>query len=187
MSERPGTGELVAGIAGFVLLISMFIFAWYGLEGFTGDAFDTLDDWVNIVLVFTAFAGMSLMLFGPDIPRADVAPLGAVTVTLGALSVLIVLIHIIAPPGIEAGGLSADFDVELGTWIGLLSSIAVALGGYQALKEEERLGSFGGAGSPPPQPPQPGVPPQAPPQQQAPPPPPPQAPPPPPPGPPPAG
>ena len=68
MSERPGTGELVAGIAGFVLLISMFIFAWFGLEGFTGDAFDTLDDWVNIVLVFTAFAGMSLMLFGPDIP-----------------------------------------------------------------------------------------------------------------------
>ncbi len=191
MSERPGTGELVAGIAGFVLLISMFIFAWYGLEGFTGDAFDTLDDWVNIVLVFTAFAGMSLMLFGPDIPRADVAPLGAVTVTLGALSVLIILIHIIAPPGIEAGDLSADFDVELGTWIGLLSSIAIAFGGYQALKEEERLGSFGGpsggsAAPPPPQPPQPGVPPAAPPQQQAPPPPPPQAPPPPPPGPPPA-
>jgi len=184
MSERPGTGELVAGIAGFVLLISMFIFAWYGLEGFTGDAFDTLDDWVNIVLVFTAFAGMSLLLFGPDIPRADVAPLGAVTVTLGALSVLIVLIHIIAPPGIDAGGLSADFDVEIGTWIGLFSSAAVAFGGYQALKEEERLGSFGGpaspraGGAPPPQPPQPEVPPAAPPQQQAPPPPPPPGPPP---------
>lgn len=189
MSERPGTGELIAGTAGFVLLISMFIFAWYGLEGFTADAFDALDDWVNIVLVFTAFAGMSLMLFGPDIPRADVAPLGAVTVTLGALSVLIILIHIIAPPGVEAGGLSVDFDVELGTWIGLISSIAVAFGGYQALKEEERLGSFGGPGAGGAAPPQPQAPP-APPQQQAPPPPPPpqQAPPPPPPpGPPPAG
>ena len=57
----------------------MFIFAWFGLGGFTGDAFDALDDWVNIVLVFTAFAGMALMLFGPDIPRADVVPLGAIT------------------------------------------------------------------------------------------------------------
>ncbi len=195
MSERPGTGELVAGIAGFVLLISMFIFAWFGLEGFTGDAFDTLDDWVNIVLVFTAFAGISLMLFGPDIPRADVVPLGAVTLALGALSTLIVLIHIIAPPGIEAGPLSADFDPEFGVFIGLIASILVAVGGYQALKEEEQLGSFGGPGTaaaPPPQapqPPQPGVPPSAPPQQQAPPPPPPQAPPPPPPpqAPPPAG
>jgi hypothetical protein len=188
MSERPGTGELVAGIAGFVLLISMFIFAWYGLEGFTGDAFDTLDDWVNIVLVFTAFAGMSLLLFGPDIPRADVAPLGAVTVTLGALSALIILIHIIAPPGIEAGDLSADFDAELGVWIGLIASIAVAIGGYLALQEEERLGSIGLGGQgpgnsasqpPPPPPAQPQAPPPPPQQQQAPPPPPPpQAPPP---------
>lgn len=183
MSERPGTGELVAGIAGFVLLISMFIFGWFGLEGFTGDAFDALDDWVNIVLVFTAFAGMSLMLFGPDIPRADVVPLGAVTLALGSLSALIILIHIIAPPGVEAGPLSADLDPEFGVFIGLISAIVVALGGYQALKDEEQLGGagfggpVGGAAAPPP-------PPAAPPHQQAPPPPPPpsqQVPPPPPP------
>lgn len=183
MSERPGTGELIAGVAGFVLLISMFIFAWYGLEGFTGDAFDTLDDWVNIVLVFTAFAGMSLMLFGPDVPRADVVPLGVVTLTLGALSTLIVLIHIVAPPGIDAGPLSTDLDVEFGAFIGLISSILVAIGGYQALKEEDQLGAIGiggAGGAPPPQaPPQaPPAPPQSqapppPPQQQAPPPPPP--------------
>lgn len=192
MSERPGTGELVAGIAGFVLLISMFIFAWFGIEGFTGDAFDTIDDWANIVLVFTAFAGISLMLFGPDIPRADVVPLSAVTVTLGALSTLIVLIHIIAPPGVEAGPLSVDLDPELGVFLGLIASIAVAAGGYMALREEEGLGGFGAAGpgagasAPPPQPQTPQAPPPpAPPQQQAPPPPPP--PPPPPQGPPPAG
>ncbi len=136
MSERPGTGELIAGVAGFVLLISMFIFAWFGLEGFTGDAFDTLDDWVNIVLVFTAFAAMSLMLFGPDIPRAEVVPLGAVVVALGALSALIVLIHIIAPPGVEAGPVSVDLDTELGVWIGLVASIVTAVGGFLAIQEE---------------------------------------------------
>jgi hypothetical protein len=185
MSERPGTGELVAGVAGFVLLLSMFIFGWFGLEGFTGDAFEALDDWVTIVLVFTAFAGMALMLFGPDIPRADVAPLGAVTLALGALSTLVVLIHIIAPPGVEAGPVSVDLDPELGVWVGLFASIAIAIGGYQAIKEEESVGGFGAPGAGDAVPPQPQVPPAAP-QQQAPPPPPQQqAPPPPPPPPPP--
>ena len=184
MSERPGSGELIAGVAGFVLLISMFIFAWYGLEGFTGDAFEALDDWVTIVLVFTSFAGMALMLFGPDIPRADVAPLGAVTLALGALSALVILIHIIAPPGVEAGSISADFDPEFGVWFGLIASIAVAVGGYLAVQEDGAgsvgFGAPGGGAAPPPAQPQA---PPAPPQQQAPPPPPPpqQAPPPPPP------
>lgn len=157
MSERPGTGELLAGVAGFVLLVSMFIFAWFGLAGFTGDAFDALDDWVNIVLVFTAFAGMALMLFGPDIPRADVAPLGTVTLVLGALSTLIVLIHIIAPPGVSDGTVSVDLDPEFGVWFGLIASAAVAIGGYLAIQEE-------GAFSPPPaqqSPPPPQAPPPA--------------------------
>jgi hypothetical protein len=156
----------------------------------SGDAFDALDDWVNIVLVFTAFAGMSLMLFGPDIPRADVVPLGAVTLALGALSALIILIHIIAPPGVEAGPLSADLDPEFGVFIGLISAIVVALGGYQALKDEEQLGGagfggpVGGAAAPPPPPaapPHQQAPPPPPPSQQVPPPPPPSQPPPPPP------
>ena len=153
MSERPGTGEVIAGVAGFILLIGMFIFAWFGVEGFTGDAFDTLDDWVNIVLVFTAFSGIALALFGPDIPRADVAPLGAVAIALGALSTLIVLIHIIAPPGIEAGPLSVDLDPEFGVFLGLISAAGVAVGGYMAVQEEGggaglAFGGGGGAAAP---------------------------------------
>lgn len=178
MSERPGTGELVAGIAGLVLILSMFIFAWFGLEGFTGDAFDALDDWVNIILVFTAFAGMALALFGPDIPRADVAPLGAVTVTLGALGALVILIQIIAPPSVIAGPVSVDLDPEFGVWLGLLCSIAVAIGGYMALQEEGTFGDGPGpvgvappAHAPPPAAPQPQAPPPPPASQQPPPPP----------------
>jgi hypothetical protein len=132
MSERPGTGETVAGIAGLVLILSMFIFAWFGLEGFTGDAFDALDDWVNIVLVFTAFAGMALALFGGDVSRAEAAPLSAVTLALGVVSAVVVLIHIIAPPGVG----NVDLDPEFGVWVGLLASIAVAVGGYLTIQEE---------------------------------------------------
>ncbi len=145
MSERPGSGELIAGIAGLVLVLSMFFFAWFGLEGFTGDAFDALDDWVNIVLVFTAFAGMALALFGSDVSRAEAAPLSAVTVGLGGISALIILIHIIAPPGVETGVGSIDLDPEFGVWVGLLASIAVAIGGYLSMQEEE-VGSVGAGG-----------------------------------------
>lgn len=163
MSERPGTGELVAGIAGFVLLMSMFIFGWFGLEGFTGDAFDALDDWVNIILVFTAFAGMALMLFGPDIPRVDVVPLGTATLFLGAVSVLVVLIHIIAPPGVSAGAVSVDLDPEFGVWIGLISSAAVAIGGYMTVQEEGAFSSPPPAQQSPPPPAQQSPPPPGPP------------------------
>jgi hypothetical protein len=146
MEPRVSGGELIAGVGGLVLIISMFIFAWFGLEGFTGDAFDALDDWVNILLVFTAFAGMALALFGSDVARIEV-PLSLVTAVLGALSALVVLIHIIAPPGVDIGNGSIDLDPEFGVWLGLVASIVVAVGGYRAMQEEGV--SFGGAGSPP--------------------------------------
>ena len=97
MKPHVSGGEMIAGVGGLVLILSMFVFAWFGLEGFTGDAFDALDDWVNVVLVFTAFAAMSLALFGSDVARVNL-PLSTVTAVLGGLSALILLIHIISPP-----------------------------------------------------------------------------------------
>lgn len=183
MSERPGTGDLIAGVAGFILLLSLFVFAWFGIEGFSGDAFETLDDWVGIILVFAAFSGMALVLFGNDVPRADTVPLATVVLALGALSALVILIQIIAPPSVSFGPASADLDPEFGTFLGLVCAIALAIGGYLTLQEEDALGgSYAAPAAPaaPPaaQPPQPQAPPQqaAPPQQQAPPPPPPQPP-----------
>jgi hypothetical protein len=145
MSERPGNGETIAGVAGLILILSMFIFAWFGLEGFTADAFDALDDWVNILLVFTAFAGMALALFGSEVSRADAAPLSAVALALGVVSAVVVLIHIIAPPGVG----NVDLDPEFGVFVGLLASIAVAAGGYLSL-QEEGAAPFGGPPPPPP-------------------------------------
>lgn len=181
MSERPGTGDLIAGVAGFILLLTMFVFSWFGIEDFGGDAFETLDDWVGIILVFSAFAGISLALFGNDIPRADAVPLATVVLSLGALSALVILIQIIAPPSVSLGPLSTDLDPEFGTFLGLICAIALAIGGYLSLQEEDALGgSYGSpapgpaAAPPAPQSPQPQVPPQqaAPPQQPGPPPPP---------------
>ncbi|MEX2107753.1 MAG: hypothetical protein WD827_02555 [Solirubrobacterales bacterium] len=198
MNDRLSPGEQVAGIAGTALILIMFLFAWFGLpdvdalgqepNGF--DAFDAFGDWVNIILVFAAFAGISLALFGSHMARVPIS-LSVVTTVLGGLSAVIIFVYVISPPGIPTfGGPSSDVDLsrEFGVWLGLLAAIGVAVGGYLTMQEEgisfadaaDNLSggsSGGGPGSgaqapPPPPPAQPQAPPPPPPQPQAPPPPP---------------
>jgi hypothetical protein len=194
MIERPTPGEQVAGIAGLALILTMFLFAWYGIDvpGVNGfDAFDAFGDWFNIILVFGAFAGMALALFGSGSERSPVS-LSVVTTVLGGLGTIILLIYIISPPGIPTFGEAApeiDLSREFGVFLGLIELVALTVGGYMTMQEEgvsfgsaaDRLSDRGGT---PPQPHQqvpPPPPPAQPPTQAPPPPPPPEQPPPPPP------
>ncbi len=207
MIERPTPGEQVAGIAGLALILTMFLFAWYGVDvpGVNGfDAFDAFGDWFNIILVFAAFAGMELAVFGSGSERMPVS-LSVVTTVLGGIATIILLIYIISPPGIPTFGEAApeiDLSREFGVFLGLIELVALTVGGYMTMQEEgvsfgsaaDRLSDPGGPPPPPQQHQQ--VPPPPPPTQQQPtqpppPPPPPEQPPPqqhqPPPPPPPAG
>jgi hypothetical protein len=158
MSERLSRGEQLAGIAGLVLVLVMFLFAWFGIPEFGGanfpgaDAFDAFDDWVGILLVFTAFSAMALALFGGDVARAPI-PLSTITTVLGGVSSIVLLVYLISPP--------QSLDRKFGIWLGLASAVAVALGGYMAMQEEgtsfqhaaDRLGGHGDRGTPSPPPP----------------------------------
>jgi hypothetical protein len=207
MNDRLSTGEQVAGVAGLALILIMFLFAWFGFpdvealgQDFPGaDAFDALSDWVNIILVFTAFSGISLALFG-GVALVPIS-LSVITTVLGGLSAIIIFVYILSPPH--------DLDREIGVWLGLIAAACVGLGGYLTMQEEgtsfadvaDTLSGPGGghgAGTSPPSPsvsappppppaaappPQPGTPPPPPSPPQTGSPPPPQDPPPPPPGP----
>lgn len=140
MSERLSRGEQVAGIGGLALILVMFLFAWYGVSGINGlDAFDAFDDWVGIILVFTSFAAMSLALFGPGVSRAPI-PLSVVVTVLGAVSALVILIYLISPPSFPTFGSGVGGEIDqgrkVGVWLGLISAVAIALGGYMAMQEE---------------------------------------------------
>jgi hypothetical protein len=183
MIERPTPGEQVAGIAGLALILTMFLFAWYGVDvpGVNGfDAFDAFGDWFNIILVFAAFAGMELAVFGSGSERMPVS-LSVVTTVLGGIATIILLIYIISPPGIPTFGEAApeiDLSREFGVFLGLVELVALTVGGYMTMQEEGV--SFGSAAdrlSRPdtrqqqqPPPPQQQAPPPPPPQQQPPPP-----------------
>jgi hypothetical protein len=159
MSERLSRGEQLAGIAGLVLILVMFLFAWFGIPEFAGaadfpgaDAFDAFSDWVGILLVFTAFSAMALALFGGDVARAPI-PLSTITTVLGGVSSIVLLVYLISPPH--------DLDRKFGIWLGLASAIAVAVGAYMAMQEEgtsfqhaaDRLGGHGDRGTQAPPPP----------------------------------
>ena len=144
------SADLLAGVAGVVLLISMFL-PWFGpntrLEeaireaeeitreagGGPVEAPDVTDNawqafsFVDLLLALTALAGI----------RAGVAAVArqggrtaigatAVTAALGALASLLVLYRVINPIG-EAGR-------EYGLFVGLFAALGVAVGGWLGLE-----------------------------------------------------
>jgi hypothetical protein len=148
MIERPSPGEQVAGIAGLALLLTMFLFAWYGVDvpGVNGfDAFDAFDDWFNIILVFAAFGGMTLALTGSGSERSPIA-LSVATTFLAGLGTIILVIYVISPPGVPTFGeatVEIDLNREFGAFLGLVELIALTIGGYLTMQEEGV--SFGSA------------------------------------------
>ena len=141
-TKAPGFGAQLAGLSAVALILIMFIFAWYAIPGGVAngfDAFDAFDDWVGLILIFTAIAGVALALIGGGQPRVGMpVALSAITAGLGILSVVVLLIYLISPPSIDLGQLGGvvDLDRKFGIWLGLLATIGIALGGWMAMQEE---------------------------------------------------
>jgi hypothetical protein len=148
MIERPTPGEQIAGIAGLALILTMFLFAWFGVDvpGVNGfDAFDAFGDWFNLILVFAAFAGIALALTGSGAERLPVS-LSVIATVLGGIGTIILLIYIISPPGVPTFGEAApeiDLDRQIGVFLGLIELVALTVGGYMTMQEEGV--SFGSA------------------------------------------
>jgi hypothetical protein len=179
MTSRASQGEQIAGLSGVALILIMFLFAWYapdvgGVDVSGIDAFDAYGDWLNLILVVTAFSGIELAFFGARALRIQLpVSLSVVTAVLGAISAILILIFLISTPGVSFGG-PDDFDTErkIGVYLGLLAALGIAAGGYLAMQEEgtsfqdaaDRLSERGRARPratepPPPEPPPPAEPP----------------------------
>jgi hypothetical protein len=145
MNARANQGEQIAGISGLALILIMFLFAWYSFDagdvninGF--DAFDSYGDWLNLILVFTGFAGIALALYGATAARIQLpTSLSVITAVLGAISALLILFFIISPPEVPTfggPGAEVDLDRKIGVFLGLLAAAGVAVGGYLAMQAE---------------------------------------------------
>ena len=160
--SRLNRGEQIAGIAGIVLLLDMWIFDWFsysaGFGGVTGsaggDAWQVFD-FIDIVIFITAVSAIALAVTAASSTEVN-APvaLSAVTAGLGILATILILFRIISPPDQGLGDL-VDVSRSFGVWLGLVAAAAVAYGGWAAMQEEGA--SFGptAGGAPPPPPPPP--------------------------------
>ena len=182
-------GEKIAGVAGILLILIMFIFDWFGLQftaggaGFGFSAEGGRNAWgsygfTDIVLFITALAAIGLAVTAASDAEVGLpVAMSAIVAALGILSLILVVISIISPPdfGVNVSGTGIDHERKIGVWLGLLAVIGVTAGGFLAMQEEgtsfsgeaDRFrggGTGGGPGAgPPPPPPPPSQPPSAPP------------------------
>lgn len=120
-------GELVGAIGGLGLLVSLFL-PWYSV------AEDNVTAWqafsvTDMVLAAAAVMGMSvaacvLLRISVSYPVAG----SSVAAGFGAVAAVLIVIRLINPPG------AGDPDLEFAAWLGLVSAVAVCLGGYLGMQ-----------------------------------------------------
>ena len=176
---------MIAGFSGAALIIIMFL-SWWSIPGAeqiqqgvqqaqdqlgtpfgvsAGDIPTHLNAWEgssfnDIVWFVTAVVAIGLGLMAMSQTEANLpVATSAIVTALGALSLVLIVIRIIDPPG------SFGFDLgrAYGVWLGLIAIIGITAGGWIAMQEEGT--SFGdqadrvGGGQPPPPGPSEGGPP----------------------------
>ena len=135
-------GEKVAGISGLLVILIMFIFDWFAVKGVPNVG--GLDAWesygvTDVVLFVTALAAIGLPLMAAS--EADVGlpvALSAIVTALGIISVILVIISIVGPPGysVPLTGRSVDTNTNVGVFLGLIAAVGVTVGGWLAMQEE---------------------------------------------------
>jgi hypothetical protein len=141
--SRLRQGEVIAGLGGLALLIVMFL-DWYSaggsatLNGRTIEVKLGLNAWeafsvTDVILALTGLAGIGLAVITAS-RRSPALPVAAsvITATLGALATLLVFYRILNQPGPNQ-----FFQVKVGAFLGFLSVLAVAVGGWRAIRDEE--------------------------------------------------
>jgi hypothetical protein len=141
--SRLRRGDLIAGLGGVALLAVMFL-DWYSAGGrasFQGRDIDIslgFNAWqafsvTDLILALTALSGIAVAVLTAS-RRSPAMPVAAsvITTTLGALATLLVFYRILNQPGPN------EFvEVKLGALLGFLAVLAVAVGGYLAMRDEE--------------------------------------------------
>jgi hypothetical protein len=125
LNLRPG--ELVGAIGGLGLLVSTFL-PWYSAGGENATAWQAFG-FIDVFLAASAVIGLSVGICVLANVSVSYPVAGSSVATgFGAVAFILIVIRLIDPPG---GG---DVGIEIGAWLGLVSAIAVAIGGYLGMQ-----------------------------------------------------
>jgi hypothetical protein len=141
--RRAGRGELVSAASALVLLISMFAFAWFGVDGIPGrtkltsveNAWDgmTLVRWLMLATIVAALGAP--VLHATQRTHGSKTSTGLAVAVLGALTAAFLVYRVLIDPPSP----TEVVDQKLGAFVGLGAALAIALGGYDSVREERGL------------------------------------------------
>ena len=159
--NRLSQGELIAGIAGLVLLIDLW-FKWYGVKvsgaggvlkgfsiGVSANAWESFG-FIDLILFVVALVCIGVAVLRalnrmPDLPY----PPATIIAIAGGLALLLILFRTISTPVDTHGVSGIDVTRKIGLWIGLLSVAAITYGGWRAMQESgASFGDLGGGAKP---------------------------------------
>jgi hypothetical protein len=124
---RLRRGELLAGAGAVLLLVFLLAANWYGhgAQARTGWQALTTLRWLLVVTILAAFA----LVVTQTVRRAPAIPvtLSVIVTVLGLISVLALIYRVLISPAAHE---------QAGAYLGLLSALALALGGYLSMREE---------------------------------------------------
>jgi hypothetical protein len=142
--SRLRRGELIAGGAALLLLALMFLAPWYGLHPVLAPTAGTLGTSTSVsgwhalthlrwLILLTVITALALTYFqatrkAPAVP-VSLSVIVSVLAVLTALSLIYrVLINVPGPDDL--------LEQKLGAYLGLLSALALAYGGYESTRTE---------------------------------------------------
>lgn len=140
-TSKLTTGDMIAGVGGVVLLISLFL-PWYGVSvdvaGFSasesGSGWEALG-FIDILLFLISVAVIAIVAAKAAGALPAELPAPVVLLGLGALAVLLVLYRIIDIPVDGDVPDQVDLSRKVGIFIALIASGAVSYGGWRTNTE----------------------------------------------------
>jgi hypothetical protein len=128
LGGRIRLGEAAAGIAGAVLVVSLFL-DWFEGPGVGISAWEAFEV-ADVILLAVGLAGILVAVLAVTHSKSDLPIVGAaLTVVAGAVATAIVLYRELNPVG--------DLDQAGGMWVGLMGALGVAVGAWLAIRAEE--------------------------------------------------
>jgi hypothetical protein len=133
-------GELIAGAAGVLLLVALFL-PWYSIAvelGGAGRLEARISGWqalsvIDVLLAIAALCGIALLVSQATMRRPGVpVALSVVASVLGIVATLLVLFRLVDAPG--------PADRAIGIWLALLGAAGVGAGGWLSMGDERNRG-----------------------------------------------
>jgi hypothetical protein len=128
--RRPKSPELVAGIAGFALVLLLFGVNWFALDAPTEGTLGGFDAWqafaaLDIVLLAAGVLGVLIAVRGASASTSR--PLAAVTGVIALVAAVFLVIRIADPPTFDSTVGSLPLSREPGAFAGLAAVVVLGI------------------------------------------------------------